>query len=199
MDSTEYEKLRKSITACLESSLKESRMAHTRSVARLAAEMARRYGADRQKAELAALLHDMVRNIGVPASNMYVKYLGLPERYLDNINLAHGKIAAELAHSEFGIEDEEILNAVSYHTTGRAGMSLLEKIVFLADAIEPLRDYPGVDRIRAKAEESLDAACIEALRGTMEHLKANGIPVDRDTADAYKFLVRNQDETEQKG
>ncbi|MDO4176325.1 MAG: bis(5'-nucleosyl)-tetraphosphatase (symmetrical) YqeK [Bacillota bacterium] len=190
MDSTEFEKLKIRLNEYLDNSLKATRMAHTKSVAEFAVKMAKQYGVDEQKAEIAALLHDMARNIGIPAMNMYIRHLGLPERYLDNMNLAHGKIARELARSEFGIEDEEILDAISYHTTGRAGMSLLEKIIFLADAIEPLRDYNGVDRIRAKADESLDAGCLESLHGTIEFLKKKGVYIDEDTLEAYEFLKK---------
>ncbi|MCQ2545968.1 MAG: bis(5'-nucleosyl)-tetraphosphatase (symmetrical) YqeK [Clostridia bacterium] len=189
MDSTEFEQLKAQINEYLESNLKPTRLAHTRSVAELAVKMARQYGVDEQKAELAALLHDMVRNISIPVMNIYVERLGLPDRYLDNMNLAHGKIGASLARTGFGIEDEEILNAISYHTTGRADMSLLEKIIFLADAIEPLRNYQGVDRIRAKADESLDAGCMESLGRTIEFLKKKGVYIDEDTVEAYEFLV----------
>lgn len=174
----------------LENSLKQTRLEHTYSVAQLAVKMARQYGADEQKAELAALLHDMARNIGIPATNMYVKHLGLSDHYIDNVNLAHGKIGRAMAEKEFGIKDEEILNAISYHTTGRADMTLLEKIIFLADAIEPRRDYYGVDRIRAKADESLDAGCMESLGRTIAFLKKKGVYIDEDTVQAYEFFAK---------
>lgn len=191
MDYTEFEKLKCKIMEYLEVSLKPTRLEHTLSVATLAVEMARKYGADVQKAELAALLHDMARNIGIPATNMYVKALKLPEEYTDNVNLAHSKIGAALAGSEFNVSDPEILDAVSYHTTGRADMSILEKIIFLADAIEPLRDYNGVDSIRAKAEESLDCGCMASLGSTIEFLKRKGVYIDRDTIEAFNYLKEN--------
>lgn len=156
MDYTECERLKKEIIPYLEEHLKESRLIHTMNVVSLAKKMAARYGADVNKAEIAALLHDMAK---------YEKRPGV------NMDFAHSKIGAEMSKEIFGIEDEDILNAIANHTTGRAGMSTLEKIIFLADAIEPGRHYPSVDEIRAAAEESLDRACILSMQRTIEYVK----------------------------
>ena len=115
--------------------------------------------------------------------------LGLdPERYGENINLAHGKIAAYVMEHKLGITDPDILDAVRYHTTGRAGMSQLEKVVFLADAIEPARDYPLVKTLREKAEEDLDLACMLSLEGTIRYVEKQGVYLDPDTAEALAFF-----------
>ncbi len=128
----------------IEKHLSEKRRVHTEGVRKTAVELARLYGADEKKAETAALFHDMYRGLSAEILNGYVKQLGLDDKYLNNCNLAHGKIAAVAMQEDFGIQDPDILNAVSYHTTGRPGMSKLEKIIYIADAIEPNRDYPGV-------------------------------------------------------
>ena len=188
MDSIEYKALLNRIDEYLKASLKERRYKHTLRVRNLAMEMAEKENADKQKAEIAALLHDMARNINQVALNMYVNNLGLDKRYAENINLAHGKIAAKLAETEFGIVDEDILNAISYHTTGRAGMSKLEKIIFLADAIEPERTYPEVENIRAKAKISLDEGCLASLSKTIEYVRSRNEYLDADTECAYNDI-----------
>ncbi len=133
-----------------EKNLSEKRKIHTDGVRKTAALLAERFGADPEKADIAALCHDIYRGKTVDEINDYVNKIGLDTKYINNPNLAHGKIAAYVMESELGIDDGDILNAVKYHTTGRAGMSLLEKIIFIADAIEPGRDYPGVEEIRKR-------------------------------------------------
>lgn len=173
MDSTRFEKLKKKIISYLEEHLKESRLIHTYNVVDLAVNMAQKNGEDVQKAELAALLHDAAKYMYKPGVNM---------------NLAHSKMAVDIARSRFEIDDIDILNAISYHTTGRAGMSMLEKIIFLADAIEPGRTYSGVDSIRKKAESDIDGACLLSLRRTADYIRSKGNYLDPDTLEAIKYL-----------
>ena len=94
------------------------------------------------------------------------------------------------------MEDEDIINAVSFHTTGRAGMSLLEKIIYVADAIEPGRSYPGVEEIRRAAEEDIDKACLISLAHTIEYVRSDGKYLDEDTVYAKKYF---EDILKQKG
>ena len=172
----------------VEKRLPEKRRRHTYGVRDTAVLLAERYGADPKKAELAALCHDLYRYVEGAELADYVREFHLPERYLTSPNLAHSKIAAAVMKRDFGIEDEDLLNAVSYHTTGRAGMSLLEKIVFLADAIEPGRDYPGVGELRKTAEENLDSAVLQSLEGTIRFLEREHTPIDEDTIKARNDL-----------
>ena len=188
MNSTDYERLKAKILEYIRNNLKESRLQHTFRVAETAVAMAGREGADERRAEIAALLHDCARNLPAERLNSLVDELGLPERYRNNVNLAHSKVGAAFAQSLFGIDDREILDAVSYHTTGRSGMTTLEKIVFLADALEPGRDYPGVEAIRDAAEESLDRGCLKSLEGTIEFLKAADKFIDNDTIEAFNDI-----------
>ena len=174
MDYTECERLKKEIIPYIEEHLKPSRLEHTLRVTKLAKEMAEKFGADVNKAEIAALLHDMAKYEHRPGVNM---------------DFAHSKIGAEMSKEIFGIEDEDVLNAIAYHTTGRAGMSTLEKIIFLADAIEPGRNYPGVEEIRKTAETDLDGACILSLKRTIEHVRdEKGWYLHPATVEAKEYL-----------
>jgi predicted HD superfamily hydrolase involved in NAD metabolism len=119
---------------------------------------------------------------------MYVNHFGLPKKFIDNPNLSHSKIAAKIMERDYGVTDEDMINAVSYHTTGRANMSRLEKIIFLADAIEPRRNYPSVERLRELAYEDLDEACIYSLQHTVEYVRGKGNYLDEDTVRALEFL-----------
>ena len=155
--------------------------------------LADRYGADPEKAEIAALAHDMYRGLRGEELNKTVKELGLPDKYLDNPNLAHGKIAAIMLEEKYGVEDRDILKAVSFHTTGRKNMSTLEKIIFLADAIEPGRNYPGVEEVREAAEKGLDEGCLRSMTGTIKHVQDQGAYLDEDTTEAAEYLRRTND------
>ena len=188
MNSTDHERLKEKILEYIRMNLKESRLQHTYRVAETAVAMARREGADVRKAGIAALLHDCARNLPPEKLNSLVEELGLPDRYRDNVNLSHSKVGAAFAGRLFNIDDREILDAISYHTTGRCRMTTLEKIVFLADAIEPGRDYPGVEAIRDAAEESLDRGCLKSLEGTIEFLKAADKFIDNDTIEAFNDI-----------
>ncbi|MCI2061353.1 MAG: bis(5'-nucleosyl)-tetraphosphatase (symmetrical) YqeK [Eubacteriaceae bacterium] len=170
----------------------EKRRVHTEGVRTTAIEMAKRFGADPEKAETASLFHDMFRGTPVEDLNRLIDETGIPERYKGNANLAHGKLAAAVMERDWGITDRDILNAVSFHTTGRAGMSQLEKVVFLADAIEPNRDYPGVDGLRKLAAEDLDGACLASLRGTISFLEEQGSFIDHDTVDAMEWFTASE-------
>lgn len=172
----------------IEKHLSEKRRVHTEGVRKTAVELARLYGADEKKAETAALFHDMYRGLSAEILNGYVKQLGLDDKYLNNCNLAHGKIAAVAMQEDFGIQDPDILNAVSYHTTGRPGMSKLEKIIYIADAIEPNRDYPGVEQLRKAAFQNLDKACLMSLSNTIEFVTANGNFLDEETILAKEYF-----------
>ena len=186
----EHEALVKKCIARITADLKPRRVTHTKNVAIEAKRLAKKYGADVQKAEIAALLHDIARNLSQEEMNRYVKELQLGDRYLDNKNLAHSKVGVAIIKRDFGIEDQEILDAVAYHTTGRDGMTLMDKIIFLADAMEPGRTYPGVEKLRELVEEDLDKACAYSLRRTVEYVKSKGVYLDPDTSEALEYCER---------
>ena len=178
----------KEIKDYIEKNFSEKRKIHTEGVQTTAIELAKRYGADPQKAEIAALFHDMYRGVSENSLNYYVKHLGLDSKYLNNCNLAHGKIAAIIMQRDFEIEDPDIINAVSYHTTGRPGMSLLEKIIYIADAVEPNRSYPDVDEIRQMAKGSLFDTLCECLGRTMILTIREGSVVHPDTLTTWNTM-----------
>ena len=158
--------------------LSEKRFLHSLRVRDEAVKLARHYGCDEEKAEKAALLHDFCRNMSREESDAYVKKYGLNDKFLGNVSLAHSKVAARLLREEYGILDEEILRAIENHTTGRPGMSLLEKIIYVADAIEPGRDYPGLDELREMAYNNIDTACLLALDRSIQYVLSKGERMD---------------------
>lgn len=164
----DYEDIDRRIDEVIRGRLKRSRLTHTYGVVQEAQRLANRYGGDPRKARTCALFHDTFREVG---------------------NLAHGPAAAEYMKDVFGIEDEDMLNAVRFHTTGRKGMSLLEKIIFLADAIEPNRSYPGVNDLRAMSEQNLDKACLMSLQRTIEYVRSQGQDLDPRTLEAAEDLI----------
>ena len=155
----------------------EKRFAHTKRVMDLAVDMAVRYRADEQSVELAALLHDYFKDSKGGVEN----------------DLNHGMMAAEFAKEEFGLTDEDVLNAIRWHTTGRACMSKLEKILFLADTLEPGRKYDSIASLRASCMEDLDKGTLRVLIELKKYLERKGIAVAADTDAAITELTDHTD------
>ncbi len=177
------------LTEYIEKNMTERRKAHIYAVVEEAKKLAQMYGTDMEKAEIAALFHDLFRGIPVKESNEYVRQLGLDDYYLDNANLAHGKIAALIMERDYQIKDQDMINAVRYHTTGRANMSKLEMIIYLADAIEPNRNYAGIEHIRNVADQDLEQACLLSLKHSIQFIKDKDSLLDRDTVMARDSLI----------
>lgn len=184
-----------SICEYIEKNFSEKRKIHTEGVRQTAIKLAEKFGEGNlelvEKAELAALYHDMYRGVPVDVLNYYVKHLDLDEkRYKDNANLAHGKIAAIVIQRDFDEKDQDIINAVSYHTTGRPEMSLLEKIIYIADAVEPNRSYPGVQNLRQILEDDLDRAVLQSLTNTINYVRSEKKFLDEDTVLAQEYFEK---------
>jgi nicotinate-nucleotide adenylyltransferase len=150
----------------LKGRLSPKRLAHTRGVVEAALRLAARYGADMKKTYLAALLHDCAKEYGDDEALTLCERYGIALDELQRANpfLVHGMLGAAEARHVFGVNDPEVYEAIYWHTTGRAGMGLLEKIIKLADNIEPNRMYPFTEEIRALADYDIDRAlalCIE--------------------------------------
>ena len=168
------------------------RRAHSLRVAELAASRAVAFGIDEKKAIAAALFHDCAKNL--PADSPYLQGFVPPMEW--------GKIPGEVYHqfagayvaeNTFGVTDEDVLNAIRYHTSAREGMSDLEKIVFLADMMEAERNYQGVDELRALfLGKDLDACLTESLRQTLLFLQKKGGEVYPLTEKAYRFYANKQ-------
>jgi predicted HD superfamily hydrolase involved in NAD metabolism len=170
--------------------LPEKRYVHTLGVVETALRLSEKYGGDAKKIELASIFHDYAKYLPDEEMREIIVKENLPRRLLRfHRELWHAPVGACLVKKEAGIEDEEILNGIRYHTTGRANMTLLEKIVFLADYIEPGRNFPGVDPVRKRAEESLDGAVLLALEQTISFLLSKHSKIYPDTIDAYNDLI----------
>ena len=175
----------------LKKELDTSRYRHTLGVMYTAAALAMRYGADLQKAQVAGLLHDCAKCIPNDRKLKLCDKYHLPVSRVEHNSpfLLHAKLGAYLAKKEYGVTDEEILSAINWHTTGRPDMTLLEKIIFVADYIEPMRSKaPNLAQIRQMAFIDLDQAVFMTLRDTLEYLKNDGSSeLDEMTAEAYHF------------
>lgn len=182
---------REKLLAQIRSQMNQKRYDHTLGVAASARELANRYGADPDKAELAGLLHDYCKCWPVEKLREILVRNDLPQELLEaDKELWHAFAGAIVIQQELGVTDPDLLQAVRYHTTGRQNMSLLEKVVCVADYIEPNRSFPGVEEIRERAEKNLEDALAFALGGTIAHLIEKSRPVYVLTLLAYNDLVR---------
>lgn len=173
--------------------LSPKRFKHSLGVMETAVKLAERYGADKRKAELAGLLHDCAREMKVED---ILKVCRENNIEVDNISarqpkLLHGPAGSVIAREEYGIEDEEILSAIYCHTTGRKEMSTLDKIVFLADYIEPGRNFPGVEEVREAVFEDLNKGMVVSLMSIIKHLIAKRELIQLDTIDTWNYIINN--------
>lgn len=177
--------------------MKDSRYQHTLGCEAVAYDLALIHGYDTEKASIAGILHDCAKDRSDEELLWECERRKLPVTKIESQRtlLLHAKLGAAYAREEFGIRDEEILNAIIYHTTGRPGMSLLEKIIFIADYIEPnRRPLPNIDLIRRTAYENLDQAITMISKSTLDYLESTGAAIDtltRDTYDYYKKLTQS--------
>ena len=155
----------------------EKRLLHTLGVRRTAAALAGLHGARMQAAGVAAMLHDIAKPLSLPEMQKKAQEydLRLPKDIYADENLLHGPVAAAIAEHELGILDREILSAIACHTIGKPDMTVLEQVIYLADAIEPTRrDYPGLAQIRALAQTDLSAAVLLSMQRTREYVLSQG-------------------------
>ena len=184
MDYSEAKKL-------VKARLSEKRWTHTKNVKKMAVKLARRWGADPEKAAMAAILHDSAKEL--PKQELL-------QIFADNAIIAenaparpspvwHGIAAAILAETQWGITDPEILSAIRCHTTGKPGMSKLDKIIYLADMTSAERDWPGVEKLRKLELKDLDAAMLAALKQTNDFVLSQGKPLDPMSKAAYEDIL----------
>lgn len=176
----------------LKSKLPPKRYTHVLSVRELALDLAEKHGADLRKVNLAALLHDCAKwmknseQYEVAASHG----IQLDEVERHNPSLLHALIGVEFAVSRFDVEDPEVLNAIRIHTTGSGKMTLIDKILYVADFAEPKRDHAEADAVRALAYQNLNKAVFEVSRYKIEHLLAKGVLIHPYTIDAYNSALQ---------
>ena len=175
--------------------LSAKRYGHTLRVADTAENLARIHGLDPGKARLAALLHDAARELSSAEFLDLAEGLELPvgEPELESPKLLHGPVAAELARRDLGVEDAEVLDAIREHTTGRPGMGPLSMVLYVADKVEPARDYPSVGRLRRLAGEDLREAAAESLRRAIAHNEERGRPTHPASIETLRWLEQTED------
>lgn len=171
--------------------LSEKRFFHSECVAKRARELAVRYGADPKKAETAGILHDIMKDTPQDEQLKMMDQFGIILTDVERAapKLWHAMLGAAYLKNKLKIDDAEILSAVRYHTTGRKGMTLLDKILFIADFTSDDRDYPGVEEIRKAADKSLDEAMIAGIVFTIKDLADACKPIHPDTIAAYNQTV----------
>lgn len=171
----------------LEKRLNSKRYNHSLCVADEAVRLAKKYGGDLEKAYLSGLLHDITKNASAEEHLNIFNEFGI---ILNDIEkraekLWHAISGAAFVEHKLGISDNEIINAIRYHTTAREDMTQLEKLLYLADFTSDDRDYDDIDIMRQKVEESLEAALEYALSYTIKDLVLQGKPLHLDTVKAY--------------
>lgn len=173
--------------------LSASRYEHTVGVMYTAGAMAMRYGADIDRAMTAGVLHDNAKAIPHPKKIRLCEKYKIPmnEAELQNPGLLHAKLGAALAAADYRIDDTGILNAIRFHTTGRPEMTLLEKILYISDFIEPGREeIPRLDEIRRMAFIDINRTLLMILENTLSYLKENGEIIDPLTQETYDYYKK---------
>ncbi|BDU50209.1 bis(5'-nucleosyl)-tetraphosphatase (symmetrical) YqeK [Haliovirga abyssi] len=174
----------------LKNILSEKRYEHTIAVAETSVKLAKIYGEDINKIEIAALLHDCAKNlklsemkrlIGRESELTKVEY-NLPE-------ILHGFAGAIYARNIFKIEDKDILNAIKYHTIGRKNMTMIEKIIYIADVIEPGRKCGNVDKVRKLAYKDIDCAILQEMKNKINYLLSTNRVIHTNTIDMRNSIL----------
>lgn len=174
----------------LQSALSIGRYIHTMGVVKTALRLAENYNVDKHKVHMAALLHDCAKDYPPEMKKRFCKEFHVPvdEIMLSCIDLTHAFLGAEVAKREYGVMDEEILNAIRYHTTGRKSMTAIEKIVFIADYIEPNRKvFDTLEEARKLAFEDMDKAMMFILQHTIAYVKERNRPLHPLSVEAFNY------------
>ena len=178
----------------LQMSIPHPRYAHSRRVEEESMRLAVRFGADPEVCATAGLLHDCARDLPLDRLIALWHRLGPglrgPDPVMFSSALLHGPVGALIAREEYAVRDSRVLDAISRHRVGAVDMALEDKVVCLADYIEPGRCFPGVDSIRNLAQHDLDAALICALGTTIKHLVDSGALIDADVVVIRNDLLR---------
>lgn len=174
----------------LKKHLDKERYLHTQGVMYTAAAMAMAYGLDMEKAQIAGLLHDCAKCIPNDKKLDLCRKKEIPVTEIEEQApfLLHAKLGVYIARKKYGVDDKEILSAIRWHTTGKPEMTDLDKIIYLADYIEPGRDRaPNLSQIRRLAFENLDECMYEVLKSTLDYLGSNPKTLDLATKDAFNY------------
>lgn len=173
------------------------RYTHSVNVAKEAVALAALYGADEQQAYTAGILHDITKEFPKEEQLQIIREFGI---ILDDVQknapkLWHSISGSVYVQTKLGITDPDIVNAIRYHTTGRAKMSLLEKIIYIADYTAEGREYNGVEIMRKKSRQSLEAAMIFSFQFTFKNLSSKEVAIHPDEVFAYNDIVLHKERT----
>lgn len=183
----------------LKDELDIKRYDHTIGVMHTAGCLAMRYGESLDRALLAGLLHDCAKCIPHTEKIKLCRKndINISETELKNPGLLHAKVGALLASKKYHVNDEEILQAITFHTTGRPAMTLLEKIIYIADYIEPGRDMaPNLPKVRELAFKDIEECLYVILKDSLDYLKNRGIPLDPMTENTFMYYNGLKDKTD---
>ena len=174
--------------------LKPKRMPHVLGTEQEAVRLARQYGADVTKAQIAALLHDCTKKLNRDEQLALCAHYGIAPDPLERqtLKLLHAKTGAAVARDLFGVDDD-IYNAIYWHTTGKADMTVLEKVIYMADYVEPNRVFDGVDDLRDAVHTDLDMGLLMGLQDSIEEMTERGNPVHYRTVEAKEYLENRED------
>ncbi|MFD3157617.1 bis(5'-nucleosyl)-tetraphosphatase (symmetrical) YqeK [Haloimpatiens sp. FM7330] len=179
------------IISYLKCNLKEKRFIHSIGVRDTAEKLAVRYKIDSHKARIAGLVHDCAKNLSDEA---LLKIVMQENKQVDKVckvqpQLLHGEAGSIMAKNIMNIFDDEILSAVKYHTTAKENMTILEKIIYIADYIEPSRDFQGVEKLRQLVFEDLDRALIQSFDNTIKFVISKKQLIHPCTISARNYLI----------
>ncbi|MCC8016633.1 MAG: bis(5'-nucleosyl)-tetraphosphatase (symmetrical) YqeK [Clostridiales bacterium] len=184
----------------IKSKLSDSRYIHSLNVAEAAEKLSLKYNADSNKAYLSGILHDITKEESLETQYEYILKSGETLTFLEMYNPAviHQMSGAAYCELELGITDAEVLGAVRWHTTGKRGMTMLEKIVYTADFISAERNYPDVEKMRKLAYENIDSAILYSTEYTIKKLISNTELIHPSTVECYNSMLKKQIKLENK-
>lgn len=191
MDKSEIKDIKKE----LEHDLDSKRYEHTLGVAYTASCLAMRYGYDMEKAYITGLLHDCAKCMSNKDKLEYCEKYDIPVTKVEqeNPSLLHAKVGAEMSRRKYDIKDSEIYQAIMYHTTGHPQMTLLDKIIYISDYMEPHRDEaPNLDSVRKQAFIDIDATLLTILKDSVAYLEKSDKTVDPMTMETYLYYVKQE-------
>lgn len=193
-------KTNKQAMSWLKGNVDEERLLHSLGCAQTAVELAQQFGVDEKRAYVAGLLHDCAKCLEKDKLIELAQEIeGLKEDERSNVKVIHAPVSAYIAKEEFGVEDEEILSSIRWHTLGKVNMSLFEKIIFLADKIEPnTRDLDFRDRAmlylqEENPENGLNRAILLCYKETIKSLVVRNLKICQDTIEIYNSMINKAD------
>lgn len=175
----------------LENKLSKKRLKHSIGTMRAAEMLAKRYGANIEKAKMAGVLHDYAKELSDDEMLKYANEFSVLSgiKLGEPLNILHGSVGAKLVSKRYDILDEEILSAITWHTIGKPNMSLLDKIVYVSDLIEENRKFPDVDFYRELAFNNLEKSLIYSFDFAIKHLMKKNMLINKNTIEARNYLI----------